>query len=71
MFHQNVQLRGIQYFKARSTTLIPLISQERISQEVITATATAGHISLERTHPELQEFPIRLPDIHAKILSLV
>lgn len=56
MFHQNGQPRGIQYFKARSITLIPLISQEAISQKVITATATAGHISLERTHPELQAF---------------
>ncbi|RHZ64564.1 bZIP transcription factor [Aspergillus thermomutatus] len=66
-FHQNEQPGGIQYFKARSTTLMPLISQEEISQEEITATATAGHISLELTYRELLAFSIRYPNIHGKI----
>lgn len=63
MSHQIGQRAGIQYFKARSTTLIPLISQGEISQEAITATATAGHISLELTHRELQAFSTRHPNI--------
>jgi hypothetical protein len=63
MPHQIGQRAGIQYFKARSTTLIPLISQGEISQEVITATATAGHISLELTHRELQAFSTRYTNL--------
>ncbi|KAF7177947.1 hypothetical protein CNMCM7691_006433 [Aspergillus felis] len=66
MSHQIGQPGRIQYFKAHITTLIPLISQGEISQEGITATATAGHISLELTHPEFQAFSIWHPNIHGR-----